>query len=407
VNRFHPGLCLLVAAALVVPACERRAGEAGGAIRDGRATRAVQDMRGRTVRLPSRLSRVATIDDGVVEAVMTRLGTIRTLAAVGSSSQQRVWSYAYPTADGREFQLDEGMGTMRTLHPWMTTLPCASRTSGDAINYETIAGARPDVVILRVGDCTVGTAPDAVARTVGVLESMGLPVVVLRSPTDYRGAGLETLREEILVLGRVFDKESEAAALADELSADERFVRNRVSAVPDGDRPRALLLGLAARARTSGGAAYVWGRETAESWMLEAVVGARNAYTGAGARVLLNAEQILALDPDVIFLPTASGYHPPRELAEAPCFRELQRLRAVRQHRVYALPWSPMNCAMRLEYPIDLMIIAKGAYPNRFPDVALSDWILQFYRRTYHVPEDQARALRRGQWLEWTAEARF
>ena len=61
--------------------------------------------------------------------------------------------------------------------------------------------------------------------------------------------------------------------------------------------------------------------------MLERIVGARNAYRGPGARVLLNAEQVLALDPEVIFLPTAAGYHPPRELSEAPYFRELQRLR--------------------------------------------------------------------------------
>jgi iron complex transport system substrate-binding protein len=299
------------------------------------------------------------------------------------------------------------MGTMRALHPWLADLPCASRTSGVPINYETLANARPDIVILRVGDCTVGTAPDGVARTVHVLDSMGIPVVVLRSPTDYAGAGLETLREEILVLGRVFGKERDAATLADELSSIERLVQSRVSDLPESARPRVLLLGLAARARTSGGAAYVWGRETAESWLVETIVGARNAYTGPGSRVLLNAEQILALDPDVIFLPTAAGYHPPTELTDAPYFHELQRLRAVRQRRVYALPWSPMNCARRLEYPIDLMIMAKGTYPDRFRDVVVGNWTLDFYRRTYLVSDDQARLLRKGQWLEWTAEAGF
>ena len=148
-----------------------------------------------------------------------------------------------------------------------------------------------------------------------------VPVVVLRSPTDFRGTGLETLSEEILVLGRLFGKEREAAALAAELADVERLVRTRVSAVSDREKVRALYLGLASGARASGGAAFVWGRDTVESWMLEHVVGARNAYTGPGSRVLLNAEQILALDPDVIFLPTANGYHPPRELTEAPYSR--------------------------------------------------------------------------------------
>lgn len=401
------GLWLIVMTAMSLASCGQRPEHPGSQGGEERSSRVVQDMQGRSVRLPAVILRVATIDDGFVESVMTRLGTIRTLVAVGSSSQQRTWSYTFPAADGQQYRIDEGMGTMRALHPWIADLPCASRTSGDPISYETLASAHPEVVILRVGDCTVGTASDAVARTVGVLESMGIPVVVLRSPADYRGAGLDTLREEILVLGRVFGKDGEAADLARELSDVEQFVRSRVPHVPESARPRVLLLGLAARARTSGGAAYVWGRETAESWMVETVVGARNAYTGPGARVLLNAEQLLALDPDVIFLPTASGYHPPRELIEAPYFRELRRLRAVRQRRVYALAWSPMNCARRLEYPIDLTIIAKGTFPDRFSDVVVGNWVLEFCRRTYLVGDEPARLLRRGQWLEWTAESGF
>ena len=401
-------VCSLMGCLLWLSGCGSDSG-ASGRVQPNRHApdRVVIDMRGVAVHVPSPLTRVATIDDGFVESVMTRLDTIRTLVALGSSSQQRVWSYTYPTADGGEYRVADGMGTMRALHPWMAELPCASRTSGDPINYETIAGARPHVVILRVGDCTVGVSPDTLNRTMAVFESLHIPVVVIRSPTDFRGTGLETLSEEILVLGRLFGKEREAAALAAELADVERLVRTRVSAVSDREKVRALYLGLASGARASGGAAFVWGRDTVESWMLEHVVGARNAYTGPGSRVLLNAEQILALDPDVIFLPTANGYHPPRELTEAPYFKELQHLRAVRQQRVYALPWSPMNCARRLEYPIDLMIMAKGAYPERFADVAIHGWGLGFYRRTYRIDEAHARLLRRSQWLEWTVESGF
>jgi len=369
-------------------------------------TRLITDMRGMPITVPARPTRVATISDGFVESVMTRLGTIRTLVAVGSASLQRQWSYSYPSSDGRGFSVADGMGTMRALHSWMAYLPCAA-CAGDALNYETIASARPQLVILRVGDCTVGTAPEVVTRTVDVFGAMGIPVVVLRSPADYRGRGLDTLRSEIEVLGSVFGNEREAAALAQELESTERDLQARLHDIPDVARPRVLYLGLASGARSAGGAAYVWGTDTTESWMIERIIGARNAYRGPGARVLLNAEQILALDPDVIFLPTSAGYHPPRELLDAPYFRELQQLRAVREKRVYALPWSPMNCARRLESPLDLLIMAKGAYPDRFRDLAVHEWALAFYRRTYLIDEQQAVALRRGQWLDWTAEAGF
>jgi iron complex transport system substrate-binding protein len=326
---------------------------------------------------------------------------------VASDSLQRTWSFSYPAGNGRRFAVADGMGTMRALHPWVADLPCASCGGSDAISYETIAAARPEVVILRAGDCTIGTSPEIVARTVDIVGAMGIPVVVLRSPADYRGQGGETLRAEIDVLGRLFGREREAAALSDELSAAEETVRVRVRDVPDAARPRVLYLGLSSGARSSGGAAYVWGTDTTESWMIEHLVGARNAYRGSGARVLLNAEQILALDPDVVFLPTSAGYHPPSELIEAPYFRELQRLRAVRERRVYALPWTPENCARRLEYPIDLLIMAKGAYPDRFRDVAVHQWALDFYQRIYNIDERQALALLRAQWLEWTTGAGF
>lgn len=369
--------------------------------------RAVTDMRGVEVRVMEPLSRVATIDDGFVESVMARLGVIETLVAVGSSSQQRTWPYPGPGASSRSSRPGDGMGTMRALHPWIAGLPCASRASGAAVSYETIAGARPQVVILRAGDCTLGTAAEAVGRTAAVFEAAGIPVVLLRSPADYRGKGLRTLRDEILILGRLFGKEAEAAALAGELDEAQRAIASRVAAVPESARPRALYLGLSSAARHGGGAAYVWGTETAESWMLEQVAGARNAFRGRGARVLLNAEQLLALDPDVIFLPTSSGYHPAEELYEAPFYRELHMLRAVRQRRVFPLPWTPMNCARRLEYPIDLLIMAKAAHPDRFADVAVHEWARRFYARTYRIGDEQALRLRRAQWLEWTTETGF
>lgn len=394
-----------LAAAWVMSACQPGGQPAhGSAVSPG--ARRVTDMRGIEVAVPARLARVATISDGFVESVMTRLGVVGTLVAIGSAGLQDTWSYSFPTADGRGFTVADGMGTMRALHPWLAGLPCAS-CRGDAISWETVAAAAPEVVVLRVGDCALGTTPEVVARSVDLFGAMGIPLVVLRSPADYRGEGTTTLRDEIGVIGRLFGNQREADALAAGLADDETMIRRRVAGVPDAARPRVLYLGLASGARSSGGAAFVWGTDTIESWMIERVLGAKNAYRGAGARVLLNAEQILALDPDVIFLPTSAGYHPARELIEAPYFRDLQRLRAVRERRVYPLPWTPMNCARRLEYPLDLLVMAKGAYPDRFRDLAVHEWALDFYQRTYRVDRAQALALRRAQWLDWTAEEQF
>ena len=71
----------------------------------------------------------------------------------------------------------------------------------------------------------------------------------------------------------------------------------------------------------------------------------------------------------------------------------------------YALRAPTMRSS--IQDPIDLVIMAKGVYPDRFADLAVHDWVLEFYRRTYRVDEGQARLLRRSQWLEWTAESAF
>lgn len=50
--------------------------------------RTITDMRGKQVTLPDKLSRVATIDDGFVEGVMTNLGVIDSVDMIGSWSHE-------------------------------------------------------------------------------------------------------------------------------------------------------------------------------------------------------------------------------------------------------------------------------------------------------------------------------
>ncbi len=141
--------------------------------------------------------------------------------------------------------------------------------------------------------------------------------------------------------------------------------------------------------------------------MHESLAGARNAFQNQGYGVPLSVEQIYALDPEVIILPTFNGYHPPRELYEAPNFENLSELKAVKNKRVYAMPWSPMNCARRLEYPLDMLIIAKAAFPDLFRDVKVYDFALDFYQEIYGVDQTVAAGLRSTQILDWMKDHDF
>ncbi|WP_294558878.1 ABC transporter substrate-binding protein [uncultured Mailhella sp.] len=368
--------------------------------------RVIVDMRGKAVTVPDNPASVATIDDGFIEGVMTHLGVINRVKVIGSWSMKRDYRYTIPSRSGesREYR---GWNTMKYLHPWLDDLPCVNSPQGNIISYETLALAAPDVVLLRAGDTTVGTDKEKVQKTADTIEALGLPLLVLYSPTWFRSSDLSGMKTEAGIIGELFGQKEKAEALIDRLAETEDLIRRRTSSVSEEEKVSVLLLGLRPDVRKKGGAGSVHGRDTPESYIVEQIVHARNAFQGNGTGVPMSAEQVYACDPDVIILPTANGYHPPQELCEAPYYENLQELRAVKNGRVYALPWSPMNASRRVEYPLDMLIIAKAAYPERFADISVYDFALRFYQDIYGVSEETARGLRSTQLLDWMAESGF
>ena len=368
--------------------------------------RTITDMRGITVNIPDYISSVATIDDGFIEGVMTHLGVIDRVKAIGSWSMKRDYTYIITSRSGDSHEY-RGWHTMKYLHPWLNDLPCINSPQGNIINYEILASAEPDVVLLRAGDTTVGTDREKVARTIETIESLGFPLVVLYSPSWFRSSDLSSMKKEAGIIGELFGQRKKAEELLKKLSDTETMIRERTKSISDNDRTSVLLLGLHPDIRKKGGAGSVQGTDTPESYIIEKVVHAQNAYHGKGTGVPMSAEQIYACDPDVIILPTANGYHPPFELYEAPYYDNLQELRAVKSRRVYALPWSPMNASRRIEYPLDMLIIAKAAYPDRFADINVYDFALKFYQEVYGVDEVTAAGLRSTQLLDWMSSSNF
>lgn len=371
----------------------------------------VTDMRGKQVNIPENLERVATIDDGFIEGVMTHLGVINKVTAIGSWSMKRDYKYTYETTDGKKYTA-KGVNTMKYLHPWLNDIPCFNSPQGDILNYETLAKADPQLVILRVGDCTVsggsyfrGGDPAQLEKTITMIESLDIPLVVLFSPTYYGKAELSSMKEEMRVLGDIFKQRDKALKLYEYLNETEIMVRNRTKNIKD--KPNVLYFGLNSAARKQGGSGMVSGITTPESYIIENIVNAKNAYRDKGNNIILSGEQIYAIDPDVILLPTQNGYHPADELLKAPYYQNLNQLKAVQNKRVYALPWTPMNCSRRVEYPLDILIIAKASYPEVFKDIKVHQFALDFYKKVYNVDNKTAKALRSEQLLDWTVENDF
>ena len=362
-------------------------------------TRIVTDARGKMVAVPQKINRVVTISDGLVESVMLILGVQDTLMGVGSYCLQHTFDLSWTTEGGETFSRTGGGIPVTMLYPRIKTLPRIAMATA-APNYEEIARLKPDVMIVRVGSCWHYNDNDQAPTSIKRFESMNIPVIVLHSPNTFDSPDIETLSLEIVQIGQVFGRENRAQQVADFLEDQARLVRERTAPVPMDKRPRVLLFGLSPGSRSEGGAGTVSGVDTIESFFLESIVHAVNAYHYPGFFKTVGTEQILALDPDVIILPTALGYHPPRELYEASYYRNLRNMRAVKARRVAALPFSPCNCDKRLEYPVDIMVMAKAAYPERFRDINMRTWLLHFYRTVYGVSEEGALGLLKAQWMD-------
>lgn len=366
--------------------------------------RIVLDSRGKAVSIPAHPKRIATISDALVEELMIVFGAADRLVGIGSTCLTRVFEYEYTSIDGSVFRHQDGMNPARFLRPELAELPLFVRP-GTEVNYETLAGLEPDLLIIDAGCCTLPWRTDREAMAQGLerLDSMGIPTVVLIGPNAGGDPGIEALSRVITIVGEIFQAAEEATRLRGYLESQVAMIRERTHVVPDNLRPSLLLLGLNPDLRRSGAVGFGYGLRDIQSYFAEEIAGARNAYRG-DHQAVLNLEQVLALDPDVIILPTANGYHPPRELYEVEYFRKLGLLRAVRERRVAALPWSPCNCDKRLEYPVDAMVMAQTAHPDLFSDIRLPDWLTGFYREVYGVDQPTAEGLLRAQWMTWTLE---
>lgn len=372
-------------------------------------SRTITDMRGKQIQIPDNISKIATIDDGFVEGVLTHLGEIDKVDVIGSWSMKRDYKYRFISKNGEQWE-HRGWNTMKFLHPWLNDKVCVNSPQGNVINFEALAKSEPELVILRLGDCTVGAGnKEAAKKTIETIEALGLPLAVLYSPTWYKSNDLSTMKEEGTVIGSIFGekKKEQAKVLFDKLASVEKLIRDRTNNIPDDQKTKILYLGLNPNIRKTGGAGTAHGIDTPESYIIETVAGAKNVYRGKGSGIPLSAEQIYALSPDVIVLPTSNGYHPPRELMEAPYFENLHELEAIKKKKVYAMPWSPMNCARRVEYPLDMLIIAKAAYPDRFKDISVYGYAKQFYKDVYGVDDKTAERLRSHQLLDWMEDANF
>lgn len=308
-------------------------------------TRQITDMAGRTVAVPAEIDAVFSTDP----TAAIYLYTIAPDKLLG-------WNYQLNDVE-KSIILEE-------YH----ALP--NFGMGDAINYEAVIAAGPEVV-LQVSSLNAG----AVSQADQLSQSLGIPVVVVSdeltdAPTVYRFLGQ--------LLGAPEQTEALAAYAEDTFQdaanmqiPEEKKVRvyygnkeDSLETAPAGS-PHGQIIDMA-------GAVNVAGREL-----------------GSGSRVQISLEQLLAWDPDVIIVngePKASlsGSAAAEAILNNPDFSTLS---AVQNGAVYGTPNTPFSWIYRPLGPnriIGIRWLAALLYPD-FVDFDVDDEVKEFFRLFYHV----------------------
>ncbi|WP_344167756.1 ABC transporter substrate-binding protein [Pilimelia columellifera] len=323
----------------------------------------IKDHWERTVQVPVNPDRVVVLEwEGLITKSMRIFGVDGALVGVDSATKKM--GYRGKLVPSIEKATELGS-------PW------------SGVNYEQLAKLRPDVVFL---EAWVASEENRKMHqeVITKIESLGLPVVVLLSPSNFDQPDIKTAWQHITITGEVFGKQKEAEALVKRLDTGLARVTDRTKDIPAAERTPVAYF-----ATTNN----VMGAKSIQSYLLTEIVGARNV-AGGGTFITLSEEKLLALDPDAMIVAGHEGYLDLNLIYGGKHaglnWANLAEMRAIKTKRLVALGYDEWRAT--IETPIALLKMAKLAYPDRFADVDVAAEEVTFYRDVYGLDDAGARA---------------
>ncbi len=260
--------------------------------------------------------------------------------------------------------------------PNLSAMPDVGNTADNNFSAEKVIALKPDVLIL------AQWAYVAMPTQRAQIEAAGIPIVVI----DYTAQTLEKHLASTRAIGKVMGTEARAEELAQLYERQYREVLARVSKA-GGSRPKAYVELGQAGAETIGNTyrGSMWGG-------ILTSLGANNIAEGRipGERSPLNAEAVIAENPDVIFIAGSSwvnrpkavltGYDATPEATRRSLAPYAQRpgwadLKAVKMGEIHAIEHGLTGTLFDF---VAIQYIAKRLYPEAFrdidPDAAFRDF---------------------------------
>ena len=302
--------------------------------------RLITDVWGREVETPELVETIVTLGPGA-----TRIATYLNVTdqIIGAETQTAHFNVL--------------MDFSPVVHERFSILPIIGRGGGGGENnayVEELILLAPDVILAAF---TPEAADELQAQT-------GIPVIAVR----YISTGLanETFFAAMRVFGEVVGAEERAEAVLAQIELLRADLNRRTADLPEEEKPRVYAGAITfAGQRGFGGTYSNFGPLTA--------INARNVADSAlePGFYEVGFEQILAWDPDVIFLDPGNLSLVNAEYERNPTF--FNSLRAVREGRVYTLPafnFSATNVSYAL---LNAYFAGTVLFPEQFADIEIAE----------------------------------
>ena len=235
------------------------------------------------------------------------------------------------------------------------------RAAYEAIPYTSLENLDVETILMMQPDLIVGwssTFSPKVLRGTAFWEGRGVHTYI--APSSARATKSKTIAQEcedIRNLGRIFGREERANALVGEMEHEIAFVAEKTAGMEK--RPRALVIELMGKEIRS------YGADTLAGDMMRALGAEHLAADGQS----LSMEEIIALDPDAIFLVVIEDDYGNEDAILARLYENpaLRSLSCVQQHRIYTVPLYAVYSAGIRAYD-GITIFAHGLYPEIYTD---------------------------------------
>jgi iron complex transport system substrate-binding protein len=214
-------------------------------------------------------------------------------------------------------------------------------------------------------------------------EEMGIPVVAITYGTP------EDLKGNIKLFGELVGKEDRAQKFIDAIDKSLNYISPKVSTIKDEDKPSVFYLD-GKELKTRGNGSF-------QNYAFTAT-GARNVAHELGSNANANMEQIIAWNPDIIYVSNFCNLQPSDLYENTIKGQDWSNINAVKNKRVYKIPQGLYRWdAPSTETPLFLKWLAQTQHPELFSDYSMIDEVQTFFKDlfNYEISDADAKSILR------------